>query len=177
MQYLKFERLKVKYETLGENMKNTPEGRLIEQRYALLGKVKSGKQAPNFTLNSLDGTPVSLYDLEGKIKIVDFWASWCGPCRRENPHLIELYKRYKEKGLVILSVTIDTDLESWEKAIKFDGMEWLHVCDTNEKGESVARKYNVTAIPHIFVLDSSNKIIAENVRGKELEKVVKENLE
>ena len=113
--YLNYERLKLKFDMLSEEMKHTPEGQVIDKRYKKLSEVKVGAYAPNFKLPTLDGDSVHLYGKSATIKIIDFWASWCGPCRKENPHLVEIYKKYKDKDLLMISVSMDTDENAWRK--------------------------------------------------------------
>lgn len=91
--------------------------------------VAIGQTAPNFTLNTPEGNPLSLADIKGKVKIIDFWASWCNPCRQANPEVVEIYKEYHPKGLEILGVSLDNNQEAWVKAIEDDGLTWNHVSD------------------------------------------------
>ncbi|MVM41703.1 redoxin domain-containing protein [Spirosoma sp. HMF3257] len=107
--------------------------------------------------------------LSGKYTLVDFWASWCGPCRQESPTLVRLYTKYKGKGFAIVSVSIDTDKTRWENAIKKDGYTWENVSELDGYSGSTAALYTVTAIPNSFLLDKDGKIIAKNLRGKNLE--------
>ena len=174
--YLNYERLKPKFDVLSESMKNTPEGRLVEKRYKRLSEVKVGAYAPNFKLPTLAGDSIHLYGTSATVKIIDFWASWCGPCRKENPHLIEIYNKYKDKGLLLISVSLDTDEKSWKKAVKEDGLEWIQACDLNGADGKAARAYRVTGIPHIFVLDGNNKIIGEKLKGKGLDELLSKYL-
>lgn len=167
--YLNYERLKLKFDVLSERMKDSPEGRLIEKRYKKLSEVKVGAYAPNFKLPTLTGDSIHLYGTSATVKIIDFWASWCGPCRKENPHLIEIYNKYKDKDLLMISVSLDMDEKSWKEAVKEDGLTWIQACDLNGADGRAARAYRVTGIPHIFVLDGNNKIIGEKLKGQELD--------
>lgn len=136
-------------------------------------KIVVGFVAPDFTLKTDDGEDISLYGVKGKIKIVDFWASWCGPCRGLNPHMLELYNKYKDKGLEIIGVSMDSDRENWLKAVKQDGMPWTQVSDLKAWESDVAKKYNVESIPHVIVLDENNKMLAVNIYAKELTELLK----
>lgn len=135
-----------------------------------------GATAPVFTLVSDKGEQLSLSSIKKKLTIIDFWASWCGPCRAENPNLIALYSKWKDKGLEIISVSIDKveDKDKWLKAISDDRLTWLQVLD--EKG-TVNKEYGVTAIPRTFLIDESGKIVAKDLRGEELNDFVKKYLE
>jgi len=125
-----------------------------------------------------EGEDLSLSDLRGKVVLIDFWASWCGPCRKENPHVVKLYKKYKDQGFEILSVSLDKDKNRWIQAIEKDGMNWKHVSDLKGWKNQAAQTYSVKSIPHTVLLDAEGKIIARNLRSKaldrELEKVFKE---
>lgn len=132
-----------------------------------------GLIAPDFTLKTDDGEDVSLYEMKGKIKIVDFWASWCGPCRGLNPHMLELYNKYKEKGLEIVGVSMDTNRENWLRAVKQDGMPWKQVSDLQAWEGDVAKKYNVESIPHVVVLNENNRMLAVNIYADELTELLK----
>lgn len=127
-----------------------------------------GGLAPDFTQKSPEGEAISLSDLRGKIVLVDFWASWCGPCRRENPNVVRLYEKYKDKGFEILGVSLDRNKEKWLQAIDQDGLDWLHVSDLKGWQNEVAKQYSVTSIPQTLLLDAEGKIIGKNLRGQRL---------
>ena len=132
--------------------------------------------APDFTLQTPEGEDVALYDVKGKLKIIDFWASWCGPCRMENPNMVKLYAEFKDKGLSVISVSLDEKKDKWVEAIKKDGLTWLHLSDLKGWQGDVIKKYNIDAVPTIFVLDENNRIIAKNLRGEKLKAFVSERL-
>ncbi|WP_372474881.1 peroxiredoxin family protein [Capnocytophaga sp. ARDL2] len=113
-------------------------------------------------------TEVSLYENLGKVTIIDFWASWCKPCRVENPNMVKLYEKYKDKGLKIIGVSLDTDEERWKEAIEKDGLPWIHVASL-VKDDPTADMYNVEYIPTIYILNEKGIILAKNVYGEELD--------
>ena len=124
-----------------------------------------GSEAPGFTLKTKDGKEVSLSSFRGKYVLIDFWASWCQPCRRENPNSLKAYNKYKNKGFEILGVSLDKDRNAWIKAVKDDGMSWIQVIDPD--GE-VANLYGVNSIPSTFLLNKKGEIVAKNLRGPAL---------
>lgn len=135
-----------------------------------------GGEAPDFTQNMPDGRPLSLSELRGRYVLIDFWASWCGPCRRENPHVVKLYEAYKDKGFTVLGVSLDRDEERWLKAIEADNLTWYQVSDLKGWSNSVAQLYGVRSIPHTVLLDPQGRIVARNLRGASLESTLEELL-
>ena len=131
-------------------------------------KTAIGTQAPDFTMNDPEGKPLQLSSLRGKVVMIDFWASWCGPCRQENPNVVRLYQQYHDKGFEILGVSLDNKKEEWMKAIQTDQLGWLHVSDLQQWQNSAARLYAVNAIPQTFLLDKDGKIIAKGLRSEQL---------
>ena len=174
--HLNFDRLKVKFEMLSDVMKSTPEGRLIQERYDRLGVVKVGRQAPNHTLQTKDSSTVTLYDVKAPIKILDFWASWCGPCRKENPNMVKTYAKFKDKGLVIIGISMDSRKGDWKKAVEADGLTWIQACDYKSTAGEVARAYNITAIPRILILDEHNHVIGDGLTGEVLDEFLAKRL-
>ncbi|MCC6279471.1 MAG: TlpA family protein disulfide reductase, partial [Saprospiraceae bacterium] len=114
--------------------------------------------------------------MRGKIVLIDFWASWCGPCRRENPNVVANYNKYKDKGFDILGVSLDREPNAWKKAIKDDGLPWHHISDLKGWQSSHAAQYSVTSIPQTVLVDKDGKILARNIRGEQLGAKLKELL-
>lgn len=128
-----------------------------------------GKMAPEIAMKDPDGKERKLSDLRGKVVMIDFWASWCRPCRAENPNVVRLYKKYKDKGFEIYSVSMDKSKNQWLQAIKADGLEWAnHVSDLNGWTSSGGATYGITSIPATVLIDKEGKVIARNLRGAEL---------
>lgn len=149
----------------------------LRQQIELQKSFVVGGTAPDFSQNSPEGESISLSDLRGKIVLVDFWASWCGPCRRENPNVKRVYDTYKDKGFEILAVSLDRTKDRWLQAIEADGLPWLHVSDLKGWANEVAQMYSVKSIPHTILLDAEGKIIARGLRGKQLEDKLAELLD
>lgn len=169
--------LKSKYAVMTEGARQTPPGKILAARIAELEKVDVSAVAPDFTLTTPEGKEVSLYDVKGKVKIIDFWASWCGPCRMENPNMVKLYEEFKDRGLTIISVSLDTKKDKWVEAIKKDGMPWIHVSSLEGWKSSVVKTYGFDAVPSIFILDENNRILAKQLRGQKLHEFVAEYLQ
>lgn len=138
--------------------------------------VSVGQEAPDFTLNSPEGKPVSLSSLRGKYVLIDFWASWCGPCRMENPNVVRMYDKFKDKGFDIYGVSLDDNEKSWKAAITKDNLKWQHGSELKKWNSGVAQTYGVNAIPATFLIDKDGKIIAKNLRGPALESKLTELL-
>ena len=157
--------------SINEKHRNTYQGEAFAQRIEAVKTIGIGKKAPVFTQNDPDGNPISLSDYLGKYVLLDFWASWCGPCRQENPTLVKAYAKYKEKGFEILGISLDNPdaKEAWIEAIEKDGLTWRQVSDLKAWNNAVARTYGIRAIPHSFLIDPQGTIIAENLRGEKLE--------
>jgi peroxiredoxin len=142
----------------------------------LFSQVTPGQNAIDLSLPDLNGKMVSLSEMKGKIVLIDFWASWCGPCRHNNPRLIKLYKKYHGKGLEIYGVSLDEDVDSWKKAVIHDKLAWVQVIDDRGWEALSASKYGVEMIPSSFLIDRQGVIRTINAEGAELENSVRDLL-
>jgi len=133
-----------------------------------------GKEAPEISLANPDGEVITLSSLRGNYVLVDFWAAWCGPCRRENPNVVRVYNEYSEQNFEILGVSLDRTRDKWLGAIEQDGLPWLHVSDLKYWRSQAAQDYQVSAIPATFLIDPDGIIIAKNLRGASLEAKLRE---
>lgn len=161
------------YNQLTEMGKKSISGRILLERVERLAQTSKGQKAPDFALPALSGEVFSLSTMPGKVKIIDFWASWCGPCRLNNPKLVSIYHQYHSLGLEMVSISVDEDRERWKAAVKKDGLTWAQAIVPEGWESEVIKLYNVSALPAIFILDSENNIIARDLRGAELEQLVR----
>jgi len=136
-----------------------------------------GKKAPDFTANDPEGKPIRFYENLKGYTLVDFWASWCGPCRRENPNIVAAYKEFHDKGFNIVGISLDKKKENWIKGIQDDNLTWLHVSDLLFWNSAVAKLYGIRAIPGNYLVDSNGIIVAKNLQGEELQSTLKSLLE
>ncbi len=134
----------------------------------------TGGEAPEIEMKTPEGEMLKLSDLKGQVVLIDFWASWCGPCRKENPNVVKVYNKYNEAGFEILGVSLDKTKDKWLKAIAKDGLTWPHVSDLRGWQNKAAQTYGVRSIPHTVLVDREGKIIARNLRGPALERKLAE---
>lgn len=167
------------YENLSAEVKKTSLAKLLEQNLENLSATAVGSKAPDFSAETPEGTELSLSEALGEVTLVDFWASWCKPCRVENPNIVKVYKKYHDKGFNIIQVSLDRpgQKDKWVQAIEEDNLEeWNHVSNLMFWQDPIAAQYGVRAIPAAFLLDKEGNIVAKNLRGKELEEKVAELL-
>src|SRR6218665_803547 len=180
------EKIKKYFDGLDKSVKDTKVGKGIQTKLdqankplaeaPAAGGIEVGALAPDFTANTPDGKPVSLKGSLGKVTIVDFWASWCKPCREENPNVVALYNELHAKGLNIIGVSLDKEAAPWKEAIAKDKLAWNQVSNLKWWKEPIALTYGVQSIPATFILDASGKIVAKDLRGAELKAKVNELL-
>ena len=173
------------YNSLDESLKNTTPGKEAKSKIgqakmpavgATAPPVGSAKWRSDFSAPNPEGKVVSLKESLGKVTIVDFWASWCGPCRKENPNVVAIYKELHAKGLNIIGVSLDKEAGKWKEAIAKDGLTWTHVSNLKFWDEPIAAQYGVQSIPATFILDASGKVVAQDLRGPELKAKILELL-
>jgi peroxiredoxin len=173
-----YEKLEKTYNNLDKSVKDTKPGKSVGELIKNRSSAEVGKAAPEFSAPNPEGKMVSLKESLGKVTIIDFWASWCGPCRKENPNVVALYNELHDKGLNIIGVSLDKegDAQKWKDAITTDKLVWPQVSNLKYWNEPIAKKYNVQSIPATFILDASGKIVAKDLRGDELKAKVIELL-
>lgn len=164
------------FKSLSKTVRRYPSAKEFSYRIDLAKKIAIGQPAIDFTQNDTTGASVSLASFRGKYVLVDFWASWCGPCRAENPNVVKAYEQYKEKGFTILGVSFDEKQDRWKQAIRQDNLTWTHVSDLKGWKNEVGKLYGIRAIPQNVLIDPQGKIIARNLRAEELGRKLEELL-
>lgn len=157
------------FNNLSNNMKKSELGIGLESHWRKEFPLLNGDKAPEFTAPDPEGKAISLKDNLGKITILDFWASWCAPCRAENPNVRKIYKKYHKKGLNIIGISVDENGEHWKTAIQQDSLPWIQVSNLKGMKDSIAKAYFIKSVPTIYILDENGIIIARDLRGKDLE--------
>jgi thiol-disulfide isomerase/thioredoxin len=162
------------FDHLGKNIKATPEGKRLNERLVILKRSAIGTPMLNFTQNDTEGKPVNFAAFKGKYVLIDFWASWCGPCRAENPNVLKAYNKYKDKNFTVVGVSLDDKGDNWKKAIKDDGMPWTQLSDLKGWKNEVSTYYGIMGIPSTLLVDPQGNIIAKDLRGEILNRKLEE---
>jgi peroxiredoxin len=166
--------VKTIFELLDPAARQTVVGRQVEKRLDILKRSNIGEPMLNFTQNNTDGVPVRFADYKGKYVFVDFWASWCHPCRAENPNVLRAYNRYKDKNFTVIGVSLDDNGDKWKKAIKDDNMPWTQLSDLKGWRNELSTYYGIQGIPSSLLVDPQGRIIAKNLRGEALNRKLAE---
>ena len=159
---------------IDKSIANTKMVQLANKRVNDIKGTTVGYTATNFSQSTPEGKKVSLTDFRGKYVLIDFWASWCRPCRMENPNVVAAYNRFKDKGFTVLGVSLDSNRDPWLAAIQQDNLTWTHVSDLKGWGNEVGKLYGVTGIPQNFLIDKEGKIVAKDLRGAALDEKLAE---
>jgi thiol-disulfide isomerase/thioredoxin len=171
-----YNEVKSLYNLLDESAKQTDAGKKLAKKLEVLKKSMVGQQMINFKQNDVNRKPVSFSNFKGKYVLVDFWASWCGPCRAENPNILKAYNAYKDKGFTVVGISLDNKEANWKKAIQDDKMPWTQLSDLKGWKNEVSDYYGILSIPCNMLVDPSGKIIARDLRGPLLENKLKQLL-
>ena len=176
--YLDLEELESLTSNFDPSIKESKYVKSLMEHVDKLKKVSIGSDYTNFIMDDTSGNSTELSSIIGNnYLLIDFWASWCGPCRRENPNIVSIYKEYQNQGFDIMGVSLDTDRQKWISAIEKDSLNWTHVSDLNGWNNEAAKLYAVNAIPHSIIVDKNGVIIAKNLKGDALREKVSELLD
>ncbi len=169
------EQLEELYSPMGNEIKQSDFGSILREKIVARKRVIIGNPAPDFVSTDTSGKSIRLSSFQGKYVLLEFWANWCVPCRQQSPHLVEMYKKYSDKGFTIIQYSVDEkkDEEKWKAAIRKDQLTWTQIADLNGFENKVSKLYGVQPIPDNFLIDPSGKIIGRRVEGKELEEKLK----
>lgn len=172
-----YSELNALFQSLDENLKTSEEGQEFAKKLAVLQKGSNGQKMIDFTQNDMEGKPLHFSSFKGKYVLVDFWASWCGPCRIENPNVLKAYQQFKDKGFTVLGISLDNNADKWKQAVTKDKLPWTQVSDLKGWENEVSAYYGVQGIPANYLVNPEGIIVAKNLRGQALIDKLKELLE
>lgn len=173
---ISFAKLKEYLNLYSQELKRMTIVKEIEEYGERLKRVDVGADAPNIRMTTLNGEEFELASLKGKVYLIDFWASWCGPCRKENPNMVKIYNDYHAKGLEMVGISLDKSIAPWKAAIEKDGLRWIHISDLKYWQSEAAQLYVISSVPNTVLVDKDGKIVARGLHGEELRKAIEKYL-